>query len=134
FLSYLGTGAAALAAASAGLGTLEGKASAASSTADHLFGFGTNKVSGYFEAISPSKEDKLLLPPGYKYDVVAAMGDVINQAGEKFGDGADYNAHLPINGSNTRGLLATNPEYTGIFSVGPIDGAPTAAQVKLNLE
>jgi len=134
FLSYLGTGAAALAAASAGLGTLEGKASAASPTADHLFGFGTNKVSGYFEAISPSKEDKLLLPKGYKYDVVAAMGDVINQAGEKFGDGADYNAYLPINGSNTRGLLATNHEYTGIFSVGPINGEPTAAQVKLNLE
>ena len=134
FLSYLGTGAAALAAASAGLGTLEGKASAASPTADHLFGFGTNKVSGYFEAISPSKEDKLILPKGYKYDVVAAMGDVINQAGEKFGDGADYNAYLPINGSNTRGLLATNHEYTGIFSIGPVKDALTPAQVKLNLE
>ncbi len=134
FLSYLGTGAAALAAASAGLGTLEGKASAASPTADHLFGFGTNKVSGYFEPIAPSTQDKLILPKGYKYDVVAAMGDVINQAGEKFGDGADYNAYFPIDGSNTRGLLATNHEYTGIFSVGPIDGEPTAAQVKMNLE
>jgi uncharacterized protein len=134
FLSYLGTGAAALAAASAGLGTLEGKASAASPTADHLFGFGTNKVSGYFEPIAPSRQDKLILPKGYKYDVVAAMGDVINQAGEKFGDGSDYNAYFPIDGSNTRGLLATNHEYTGIFSVGPIDGEPTAAQVKLNLE
>ncbi len=134
FLSYLGTGAAALAAASAGLGTLEGKASAASPTADHLFGFGTNKVSGYFEPIAPSTQDQLILPKGYKYDVVAAMGDVINQAGEKFGDGADYNAYFPIDGSNTRGLLATNHEYTGIFSVGPINGEPTAAQVKMNLE
>jgi uncharacterized protein len=134
FLSYLGTGAAALAAASAGLGTLEGKASAASPTADHLFGFGTNKVSGYFEPIAPSTQDKLILPKGYKYDVVAAMGDVINQAGEKFGDGSDYNAYFPIDGSNTRGLLATNHEYTGIFSIGPIVGEPTAAQVKMNLE
>lgn len=62
FLSYLGTGAAALATASAGLGVLNGKASAMSSTADHLFGFNTNRVSGYFEPIEPSKEDLLLLP------------------------------------------------------------------------
>ena len=83
FLSYLGTGTAAFAAASAGLGTLEGKASAMSPTADHLFGFGTNKVSGYFEPIGASKEDKLMLPKGFKYDVVAAFDDVINSAGEK---------------------------------------------------
>ncbi|MFX6582711.1 hypothetical protein ABTG63_19230, partial [Acinetobacter baumannii] len=86
-LSYLGTGAAALAAASAGLGALEGKASAASRTADHLFGYNSNRVSGYFEPIAPSAEDKLLLPQGYKYDVVAAFDDVINTAGDKFGQG-----------------------------------------------
>lgn len=133
FLSFMGTGAAALAAASAGLGTLEGKASAAS-TADHLFGFKTNKVSGYFEPIQPSKEDRLILPKGYKYDVVAAYGDVINEAGETFGTGADYNAFFPINGSNTRGLLATNHEYTNLFSIGPVkDGIMTEEQRKLDL-
>ena len=89
FLSYLGTGTAALAAASAGLGVLDGKASAMSSTANHLFGFKTNKVSGYFEPIKPSNEDKLLLPNNFKYDVVAAFDDVINAAGEKFGQGSD---------------------------------------------
>ncbi len=115
FLSYLGTGAAALAAASAGLGVLEGKASAMSPTADHLFGFKTNKVSGYFEPIQASKEDQLLLPKGYRYDVVAAFDDVINAAGEKFGQGSDYNAYFPIDGSNTRGLLVNNHEYTNIF-------------------
>lgn len=135
FLSYLGTGAAALAAASAGLGTLEGKASAASGTADHLFGFKTNRVSGYFEPISPSKADKLLLPKGYRYDVIAVLDDVINEAGERFGDGADYNAYFPINGSNEHGLLVTNHEYTGIFSIGPVkDGKLTAEQVKQNLQ
>ncbi|MBD0379078.1 PhoX family protein [Paenibacillus sedimenti] len=134
FLSYLGTGAAALAAASAGLGVLEGKASAMSPTADHLFGFNTNKVSGYFEPIEPSKEDKLLLPKGYKYDVVAAFDDVINAAGEKFGQGADYNAFFPINGSNTRGLLATNHEYTNIFALGPIaNGKLTKEQMEKDL-
>ncbi len=134
FLSYLGTGAAALAAASAGLGVLDGKASAASTTADHLFGFKTNKVSGYFEPIAPSKEDKLILPKGFKYDVIAAMDDVINKDGDKFGDGSDYNAFFPIDGSNTRGLLINNHEYTTIFSVGPIkDGKMTADQVQKNL-
>lgn len=120
FLSYLGTGTAALAAASAGLGVLDGKASAMSSTANHLFGFKTNKVSGYFEPIKPSNEDKLLLPNNFKYDVVAAFDDVINAAGEKFGQGSDYNAFFPIDGSNARGLLANNHEYTNIFAIGPI--------------
>jgi len=135
FLSYLGTGAAALAAASAGLGALEGKASAATGTADHLFGFSTNRVTGFFEPIQPSKEDKLILPRGYRYDVVAVMDDVINAAGERFGDGADYNAYFPIDGSNEHGLLVTNHEYTSIFSIGPVkDGRMTPEQVKKNLQ
>ncbi|MFC5647949.1 PhoX family protein [Paenibacillus solisilvae] len=134
FLSYVGKGAAALAVASAGLGTLDGKVNAASSTANHLFGFKTNKVSGYFEPITPSKEDQLILPKGFKYDVIAAMDDIINQAGEKFGDGSDYNAFFPLEGSNVRGLLVNNHEYTGVFSIGPIkDGKMTADQVQKNL-
>ncbi|QYR24153.1 DUF839 domain-containing protein [Paenibacillus sp. sptzw28] len=134
FLSYLGTGAAALAAASAGLGALEGKASAMSPTADHLFGFNTNKVSGYFDPIQPSIEDKLILPKNFTYDVVAAFDDVINAAGEKFGTGSDYNAYFPIDGSNSRGLLVNNHEYTNIFSIGPVTNEKmTADQVKKNL-
>ncbi|MFC5468112.1 PhoX family protein [Cohnella suwonensis] len=134
FLSYLGTGAAALATASAGLGLLEGKASAASKTADHLFGFKTNRVSGYFEPIEPSNEDQLLLPKGYKYDVIANFDDVINTAGDKFGTGSDYNAFFPIDGSNSRGLLATNHEYTHQFLHGEIkDGKMSAQQLKNEL-
>ncbi|CAG7649819.1 PhoX family protein [Paenibacillus allorhizosphaerae] len=134
FLSYLGTGAAALAAASAGLGTLEGKASAMSPTADHLFGYRTNKVSGYFDPIEPSKADELLLPKGFKYDVVAAFDDVINEAGEKFGQGSDYNAFFPIDGSNVHGLLVNNHEYTNIFGLGPIvDGKMTQEQTEKSL-
>ncbi|WP_148930573.1 PhoX family protein [Paenibacillus methanolicus] len=133
FLSYLGTGAAALAVASAGLGTLEGKASAATGNANHLFGFKTNKVSGYFDPITPSKEDKLIVPKNFKYDVVAAYGDVINPAGEKFGSGADYNAFFPIKDSSTRGLLVTNHEYTTIFQLGPVGDAMTAEQLHSNL-
>lgn len=128
FLSYLGTGIAAMTAASAGLGTLEGKASAASKTADHLFGFKTNRVSGYFEPIAPSKEDQLILPKGFRYNVIAAFEDVINKAGDKFGQGADYNAYFPIEGSS-RGLLVTNHEYTNQFLHGEIkDGKMTKEQ------
>ncbi|MFC0214740.1 PhoX family phosphatase [Paenibacillus chartarius] len=134
FLSYLGTGAAALAAASAGLGTLEGKASARSNTADHLFGYETNKVSGYFEPIQPSKEDELILPKGFKYDVIAAFDDTINAAGDKFGQGSDYNAYFPINGSNEHGLLVNNHEYTNQFLHGEIkDGKMTEEQIKNEL-
>lgn len=129
FLSYLGTGAAALAAASAGLGSLEGKASAASKTADHLFGFKTNRVTGFFEPIEPSDADQLILPNGFSYDVVAAYDDVINQAGEKFGQGADYNAFFPLEGSDTRGLLVTNHEYTNIFLHGAIGDKMTPTQI-----
>jgi uncharacterized protein len=134
FLSYLGTGAAALAAASAGLGTLEGKASAMSPTADHLFGFNTNKVSGFFEPIEPSKEDQLLLPRGYSYDVIAVFDDVINSAGDRFGTGSDYNAFFPIDGSNKHGLLVTNHEYTHQFLLGPIEnGKMTDEQLRKEL-
>ncbi|MBO2942985.1 DUF839 domain-containing protein [Paenibacillus sp. F411] len=134
FLSYLGTGTAALAAASAGLGLLEGKASAMTGTADHLFGFKTNKVSGYFNPIEPTDVDELVLPKNFKYDVVAAFDDVINSAGEKFGSGCDYNAFFPLKGSNVRGLLVTNHEYSTIFSIGPVkDEKMTADQIQKNL-
>ena len=50
FLGYLGTGAAALAAASAGLGSLASTAEAAN-TSDHMFGFDkvkkTKKAQGF---------------------------------------------------------------------------------------
>ncbi|ARU63437.1 hypothetical protein CBW65_22395 [Tumebacillus avium] len=112
FLSYLGTGTVALAAASSGLSVLTGQ-KAQAATADHLFGFKTNKVSGYFNPIQHSTEDKLLLPKGFQYNVVAAYGDVINAAGDTFGYNNDYTAFFPLNGRNSdKGLLWVNHEYT----------------------
>lgn len=119
FLQYLGTGAAALAAASAGLGTLDGKANAATA-ADHMFGFKTNKVSGYFEPIQHTTADELVLPKGFKYDVIAAYGDVINKKGDTFGYNNDFTVYFPIDGSNERGLLWVNHEYTSeLWVTGP---------------
>jgi uncharacterized protein len=111
FLQYLGSGAVALAAASAGLGTLDGKANAATA-ADHMFGFKTNKVSGYFNPIKHSTADELVLPTGFKYDVIAAFGDTINKKGDTFGYNNDFTIYFPIDGSNSRGLLWVNHEYT----------------------
>ncbi len=131
FLQYLGTGAAALAAASAGLGTLDGKANAATS-ADHMFGFKTNKVSGYFEPIQPSTKDELILPRGFKYDVVAAYGDIINEKGDTFGYNNDFTVYFPIDGSNERGLLWVNHEYTSeLWVTGEKkNGAFSSAQIE----
>jgi secreted PhoX family phosphatase len=127
FLTYLGSGAAALAVASSGLGVLNGKASAA--TANHLFGFKTNKVSGYFDPVPPSTADELILPKGFKYDVVAAYGDVINGAGDTFGFNSDFTLYFPINGSNERGLLWVNHEYSSdVFVHGAKAGAKYSAE------
>lgn len=131
FLQYLGTGAAALAAASAGLGSLDGQANAAT-TADHMFGYKTNKVSGYFEPIEHSTEDQLILPKGFKYDVIAAYGDVINKKGDTFGFNNDFTVFFPLNGSNSRGLLWVNHEYTSeLWVTGKKkDGKFTAEQIQ----
>lgn len=116
FLGYLGTGAAALAAASAGLGTLAPTAEAAN-TADHLFGNDHVKLTpqdkphAFFKPLQPSTEDQLLLPEGFSYDLVAAYGDVINQKGDTFGFNCDFTLFFPIEGSSERGLLWVNHEY-----------------------
>ncbi|WP_420842498.1 PhoX family protein [Halalkalibacter alkaliphilus] len=116
FLGYLGTGTAALAAASAGLGTLAPVASAAH-TADHLREFDNLKLSpqakphAFFKPIMPTMEDELVLPDGFSYDVLAAYGDVINEKGDTFGFNCDFTVFFPIDGSNERGLLWVNLEY-----------------------
>jgi len=130
FITYLGTGATALAAASTGLGVLTPGAEAR--TADHLFNLKTNKVAGYFTPIEPSTKDELLLPQGFKYDVVAAYGDKINPTGDTFGFNADFTLYFPINGSNEHGLLWVNHEYSDdLFVTGfPTNGKYSSEQIK----
>jgi uncharacterized protein len=122
FLTYVGTGAAALTVASAGLGTFAPKVEAKGrDAANNLFGF-NKKVSGLnFKPIAPSDADDIILSKGYKYEVVAAYGDVINKAGDTFGFNCDFTQYFPINGSNNHGLLWVNHEYSSdIF----VQGAP----------
>jgi secreted PhoX family phosphatase len=133
FLTYVGTGVGALTVASAGLGAMVPKAEAkGAEAASHLFGF-QKKISGLnFKPIDPTDKDDLVLPRGYKYDVVAAYGDVINQKGDTFGFNNDFTLYFPIDGDK-RGLLWVNHEYSSeifVHGVKPASGNYTAAQIQ----
>ncbi|WP_084786869.1 PhoX family protein [Bacillus tuaregi] len=134
FLTYVGTGAAALTVASTGLGGLAPKVEAKGrDAANNLFGF-NKKVSGLtFKPIEPSDADDVILPKGYKYEVVAAYGDVINKNDDTFGFNSDFTQYFPINGSNNHGLLWVNHEYSSdIFVQGKPDsnGKYSAKQIE----
>lgn len=107
FLAYIGTSAAAIAVASSGFGALTAKADTANNL-DNLFKLKTNKISDNFKAISPVISDELVLPKGYKYDVIAAFGDKINGKGETFGFNNDFTSYFSIDNSNVNGLLWVN--------------------------
>jgi len=80
---------------SAGLGTQPPKAAAAEY--DGPWAGGTNPVSAQFTPIQPAQADKLILPSGFKYDVVAAYGDPINEKGDTFGFNAASPCFFPLN-------------------------------------
>ena len=71
--------------------------------------------------MQPSDADDIVLPKGYKYEVVAAYGDKINEAGDTFGFNCDFTQYFPIDGSSNHGLLWVNHEYSSdVF----VTGAP----------
>lgn len=107
FMKFVGVGTAALIGASTGM---EQVAQAAEKGATDVF----KKMAHHppFRPISPSNQDKLLLPPGFQYDVIAAWGDDIGN-GEKFGYNCDLTVYFPIEGSSEHGLLWVNHEYIG---------------------
>ncbi|WP_066173603.1 PhoX family protein [Bacillus marinisedimentorum] len=118
FLTYVGSGTAALVAASSGLDALTGKANAME--ANHLM-YGKPEGQGKpltapFKPVSRSWENELVLPNGYHYNIIASYGDVINSKGDKFGDSADLTVYLPIDaleGGNhsEEGLIWINHEF-----------------------
>jgi hypothetical protein len=81
----------------------------------------------FFDPILPSTDDQLVLPAGYRYDLICAWGDelysefpsqVPDRRGQKetFGYNCDFLAYFPMDaragGSNSRdGLLWVNHEY-----------------------
>lgn len=43
-----------------------------------------------FTSLPPSSEDDVLLPPGFRYEVLLRQGDVLNPKGDRYGDHNDY--------------------------------------------
>lgn len=73
-----------------------------------------------FTPIAPSAEDRLILPEGFRYDLVCAWNDPLGSEGphgpESFGCNADFTAYFPIDGltggrNDAEGLLFVNHEY-----------------------
>lgn len=77
---------------------------------------------GFFDPIPAGTDDQLILPPGFRYEVVCAWGDALGSKDkpdgkdELFGFNCDFTCYFPIDGregkaSSTEGLLFVNHEY-----------------------
>src|SRR5918999_1162587 len=121
FLTFLGTGSAALAAGSAGVLTgcaeseEQGSADQGSQNGDAAPTGGQAGGQTFFKAIEPSDKDDLVLPDGFKYEIIRSSGDPLG-GGLTYGDHNDFVAYFPIDtlerGDNSEdGILWVNHEY-----------------------
>jgi secreted PhoX family phosphatase len=122
FLTYLGTGSAALAAGSAGLLTGCAQGEEQGSEGGGSQGGGASRTGGQagggtasFKPIEPTDRDELVLPEGFEYDIVRSAGDSLGD-GLTYGDHNDYVAYFPINApvggdDSEDGILWVNHEY-----------------------
>jgi secreted PhoX family phosphatase len=55
--------------------------------------------------------DELVLPEGFRYEVLASWGDALGSDGARFGFSADYTALVPVAGRPGEFWLAVNHEY-----------------------
>ncbi len=120
FLTFLGTGSAALAAGSSGVlvGCAEGEEQARQNGQQETSSSqapGGQKGVASFEPIQPSDEDDIRLPEGFKYDVLRSSGDDMG-GGMVYGDHNDFLAYFPTDaldgGDNSEdGILWVNHEY-----------------------
>jgi len=74
-----------------------------------------SKSGVFFDPISPSDSDSLVLPEGYSFDIIRKWGDKISDA-EYFGFNNDYVTFLPFkhqdgSGNSNDGLMFVNHEY-----------------------
>ena len=123
FLTFLGTGSAALAAGSAGVLTgcaeseEQGSANQESQNGESA-PTGGQQAGGkpsFFKAIEPSDKDDLVLPEGFRYEIIRSSGDSLG-GGLTYGDHNDFVAYFPIDtlegGDNSEdGILWVNHEY-----------------------
>jgi hypothetical protein len=88
-----------------------------------------------FEPIRPTTADDLVLPRGFRYDVLRIYGDEVAR-GAPFGYNADFIGYFPIDGleggsSSSDGLLWVNHEYPNpLLMYGYRGGPKTPEQVR----
>ncbi|RAL25745.1 PhoX family protein [Thermoflavimicrobium daqui] len=113
FMTYLGVGTTALVGATTGIDRVAEAASKVPEKVEALHNWQGNIP---FRPIEPTNQDDIILPRGFKYDVIAAWGDDIGN-GEKFGYNCDLTVYFPIQNSSHHGLLWVNHEYIGTGSL-----------------
>jgi len=72
---------------------------------------------GRFDPIAPSDADDIILPSGFRYDVVIKWGDPFTAAGEPFGYNNDWIGVFPLK-DDEEALLAVNHEYISLAYLG----------------
>src|SRR5918997_4166925 len=122
FLTFIGTGSAALAAGSAGVLTScaeseeQGSANEGSQNGQSSpTGGQAAGSSAFFKAIEPTDKDDLVLPEGFRYEIIRSSGDPLG-GGLTYGDHNDFVAYFPIDtlegGNDSKdGVLWVNHEY-----------------------
>jgi uncharacterized protein len=85
-----------------------------------------------FTPIRPTTADDLVLPRGYRYDILRLYGDEI-ASGQPFGYNADFTAYMPIDWmeggqSSSDGLLWVNHEYINPLLMYGYRGGPKSAE------
>jgi uncharacterized protein len=145
FLKYLGaglTGAAASPAIAAPLGPIAEARGDMPFTAPAGAAVAADAVSSFltFNPIRPSMRDELILPDGFRQQVLIAYGDRFTRSGERFGFNADFTAFLPRNEDGSEGLLWVNHEYVGTESdnygqafAGAVGGVPRVEDAKFDV-
>lgn len=123
FLKYLGLGSYALMRDCARLGQCSSSVQA---------GARPSRPPEFFRPIAPSSEDRLILPEGYRFQLLAVWGDSLGRQGpygeEKVGSDCDFLAYFPIDalqgGANaTEGLLWINHENCKPLFASGYDGS-----------
>ena len=120
FLTFLGAGSAALTAGSAGVLTScgaegQGGEGAPESANAGARGQAAEGDASFFKPIEASAADDVVLPEGFRYDIVRKWGDSV-ATGAPYGYNNDFVAYLPIDaldgGDNSEeGILYVGHEY-----------------------
>ncbi|MGH3145096.1 MAG: PhoX family protein, partial [Rubrobacter sp.] len=121
FLTFLGTGSAALAAGSSGV--LAGCAEGEEQGAGNRGSSGNEKTQAAagqnggpsFASVDPTDEDDIVLPEGFEYTIIRSSGDPMG-GDMVYGDHNDFVAYFPVDalegGENSEdGILWINHEY-----------------------